>query len=130
MAIRWSDEARASIMQEIEARLRERRRQGQPSGPSHYKTPAEWHNDIPKAAAPSLEAMVATAKRIQSYLYGSWDLSANHGDLEPGDPAWPARVALAVERIKALCPEPKCTCGVQHTGGIHSDWCDLDREND
>ncbi len=56
------------------------------------------------------------AKSIQSYLYGSWDVDA----------PLVAKAPVGTADIDALCPEPKCTCGVQHTGGIHSDWCDLD----
>lgn len=65
-----------------------------------------FDNTPANAAAPDRAAMVAAAKRIQNYLYGSWD-APHDGDLEPP-------VAK------------KCTCGVQHTGGIHSDWCDLE----
>lgn len=77
------------------------------------RCPSYWSNLLwTDAAAPDREQLVATAKSIQSYLYGAWDecprLETPVIDFEP--------------------EAKKCTCGVQHTGGIHSDWCDLERD--
>lgn len=37
-----------------------------------------------------------------------------------------AQLVAQWQAAKPVAKKPGCTCGVQHTGGIHSTWCDGD----